>query len=146
MSCTKLKFVEPKNLKIPKEIVNDEILNKIKNHIKRIDELRTPGEMIEEFGIVVQLINLLYIFFLNQVNTEAGDLLPIIIYCIISACPKRMKFNINFSKFFLNEKELLGGIGYNITQAESSINFIEKLKAEQIGLSQEEFNKKLKSS
>ena len=146
LRCLNLKFVEPNNLKIPKEIVNDQILNKIKNHIKRIDELRTPGEMIEEFGTVVQLINLLYKFFLNQDNTEAGDLLPIIIYCIISACPKRIKFNINFSKFFLSEKELLGGIGYNMIQAESSINFIEKLEAEQIGLSQEEFNKKLSNA
>ena len=135
-------FVKPENLKIPKEIVNEQILDKIKSHIEKIDELRTPGGMIEEFGTVVHLINLLYKFFLNIAQTEAGDLLPLIIYCIISVKPKRIIFNINFTKFFLSEKDLLGGIGYNMTQAESSIKFIKNLEAKQIGISQEEFNKK----
>ena len=133
--------VKPENLHIPLEIINENILNKVRHHIERIDELRTPGGMIEEIGIVVSLINSLYIFFLNQSQIEAGDLLPLIIYCIISVKPKRIIFNTNFSKFFLNENEILGGIGYNIIQAESSINFIKNLEAKQLGVSQEEFNK-----
>ena len=134
-------FVKPKNLNINEEIIDETILSKIKNHIKRIDELRTPGGMIEEFGIVVQLINLLYKFFLNQEQTEAGELLPVIIYCIITVKPKRIIFNINFSKFFFSEKELLGVIGYNMTQAESSIKFIKEIDGKQLGMTQEEFNK-----
>ena len=136
-------FINPENLNIPKEIINKEIFNKVQLHIKKIDEQRTPAGMLEEFGIAVHLINLLYKFFLNQNNTEAGDLLPVIIYSIILAKPQRLIFNINFSKFFSSEKDLLGGIGYNMTQAESSINFIQKLEAKQIGFSQEEFNNKL---
>ena len=134
-------YVKPENLHIPLEIVNEMILNKVRYHIERIDELRTPGGMIEEIGVVVSLINSLYIFFLNQSQIEAGDLLPLIIYCIITVKPKRIIFNTNFSKFFLNENEILGGIGYNIIQAESSINFIKNLEAKQLGVSQEEFNK-----
>ena len=134
-------FIKPKNLQIPEEIVDEHIIDKIKYHLERIDELRTPGAMLEEFGIVVSLINILYKFLLNQNNIEAGDLLPIIIYCMIYVKPKRMTFNINFIKFFLNENELLGGIGYNIVQAASAINFIKNLEPKQIGLTQEEFNK-----
>ena len=142
LRCVSLSnIVKPENLNIPKEIVNEHILSKIKSHIEKIDELRTPGGMIEEFGKVVHLINLLFKFFLNIEQTEAGDLLPLIIYCIISVKPKRIIFNINFSKFFLSEKDLLGGIGYKMTQAESSINFIKNLEAKQIGISQEEFNR-----
>ena len=143
LQCNKLsRFVKPRNLNINEEILDENILNKIKSHIKRIDELRTPGGMIEEFGIVVQLINSLFKFFLNQEQTEAGDLLPVIIYCIISVKPKRIIFNINFSKFFFSEKELLGVIGYNMTQAESSIKFIQKIEAKHLsGISQEQFNK-----
>ena len=139
-------YVKPENLHIPLEIINENILNKVRHHIERIDELRTPGGMIEEIGIVVSLINSLYIFFLNQSQIEAGDLLPLIIYCIISVKPKRIIFNTNFSKFFLNENEILGGIGYNIIQAESSINFIKNLEAKQLGVSQEEFNKYFSNS
>ena len=142
LRCASLSsFVKPENLNIPKEIVNEQILNKVESHVEKINELRTPGGIIEEFGTVVHLINLLYKFFLNIEQTEAGDLLPVIIYCIISVKPKRIIFNVNFSKFFLSQKDLLGGIGYKMTQAESSINFIKKLEAKQIGISQEEFNK-----
>jgi hypothetical protein len=98
--------------------------------------------MLEEYGIAVHLVNLLFKFFLNQENTAADDINPVIIYSIINAQPQRIIFNINFSKFFLSEKDLLGGIGYNITQAETSIDFIQKLDAKQIGISQDEFNQK----
>ena len=133
-------FVKPINLHIPQELIEDNILKKINYHLEHIDELRTPGGMIEEFSMVVHLINSLYIFFLNQEQIEAGDLLPLIIYCIISVKPKRIIFDISFSKYFLSENELLGGIGYNMIQAESAINFIRKLEASQIGFTQEEFN------
>ena len=146
LKCVSLSsFVQPSNLNIPKEIINKDIFDKVQSHIKKIDEQRTPGSMLGEFGIVVNLINLLYKFFLNQENTEAGDLLPIIIYSIISVKPERILFNINFSKFFLSEVDLLGAIGYNITQAESAINFIKNLEAKQIGISQDEFNIKCSS-
>ena len=97
--------------------------------------------MLEEFGMVFRLIHLLYKFLLNQQDIEAGDILPLVIYCIISVKPKRITFNANFIKFFLSENELLGGIGYNVTQTEGAINFIKNIEPKQIGLSQEEFNK-----
>jgi hypothetical protein len=135
-------FVNPSNLNIPKEIINKEIFDKVQLHIRKIDEQRTPGGMLEEYGIAVHLVNLLFKFFLNQENTAADDINPVIIYSIITAQPQRIIFNINFSKFFLSERDLLGGIGYNITQAETSIDFIQKLDAKQIGISQDEFNQK----
>ena len=133
-------FIKPKHLNIPQEIINENILNIIKSHIERIDELRMPGNIIEEFGKVFHLNNLLFKFFLNNEKPDAGDLVPLNIYCIIIAKPKRIIFNVNFIKYFLNENELLGGFGYNIIQAESSINFIKNLQANQIGITQEEFN------
>jgi len=133
-------FVKPNHLKIPQEIINENILNIIKSHIERIDKLRTPGKIIEEFGKVFHFNNLLFKFFLNNEKADAGDLIPLNIYCIIIAKPNRMIFNVNFIKYFLNENELLGGFGYNIIQAEGSINFIRNLQANQIGITQEEFN------
>ena len=105
-----------------------------------IEKLRTPGNIIEEFGKVFHFNNLLFKFFLNNEKADAGDLIPLNIYCIIIAKPNRMIFNVNFIKYFLNENELLGGFGYNIIQAEGSINFIRNLQANQIGITQEEFN------
>ena len=145
LKCVSFSWILPKNLEIPNEICNEKLFDKIRYHIKRMDKLRTPENMLEEFCMVVNLINCMYIFLMNNKEVEAGELLPVIIYCLISSCPERITFNVNFMKFFLNEKEYLSQFGYNITQLESSINFIQKLGAKQLNMSQEEFNEKLKS-
>ena len=134
-------FVKPSHFQIPEEFSDQQILNKVQNHLINMEKRRTPGGMNEEFGKVVQLIYSLYKFFLNQVKIELGDILPIIIYSIILSKPKRIIFDVSFTKFFLNEKELLGNIGYNITQAESAIDFIKKIDSRQLGISDVEFNK-----
>ena len=136
-------FVKPINLKISKEFCDENLFNKVKYHLNEMDTKRTPGGMNHEFGMAVQLISSLYNFYLNQTQTEAGDILPFIIYGIISIKPKRIIFNICFSKFFLSEQELLGSIGYNMIQAESAIKYINKLDAKELGLTEEEFNKNL---
>ena len=136
-------FVKPHNLKISKEFFDENLLNRVKYHLNEMDKKRTPGGMNHEFGMAVQLISALYIFYLNQTQTEAGDLLPFIIYGMISIKPTRIIFNICFSKFFLSENELLGSIGYNMIQAESAIRYINKLDAKELGLTEEEFNKNL---
>ena len=104
-----------------------------------MDYLRTPNGMLYEFGLGVQLINSMFIFMLNQMQAEAGDLLPLIIYSIIMAKPKRIIFNLKFIKFFMNQNELLGNIGYNLIQCESSIRFIKSLNEVQLKMTKKEF-------
>ena len=79
---------------------------------------------------------------LNQKQAEAGDLLPLIIYAIISAKPKRMIFNIKFIKYFMSQNELLGNVGYNLIQAESSTNFIQTMTGKQLKMEEKEFEDK----
>ena len=81
----------------------------------------------------------MFIFMLNQMKAEAGDLLPLIIYSIIMAKPKRIIFNLKFIKFFMNQNELLGNIGYNLIQYESSIRFIKSLNEVQLKMTKQEF-------
>ena len=146
LKCYSFKWIKPKNLQICNEICNEILFDKIRYHIKRIDQFRTPRGMIDEFSKAVQLINNLFAFLLDNKNAEAGEILPLIIYCIISSFPERIIFNFNFIKFFLDDSELRGGMGYNVIQAESSINYIQKLGAKQLGITQEEFNEKCTSS
>jgi len=116
------------------------MLNKIKYHLKKMDKKRTPDGMNQEFSNAVQLIFSLFKFYLNQTSVEAGDLLPFIIYSMVSTKPERIVFNICFSKYFLNGIELKGNIGYNIIQAESAIKYITNLDARQLGFTEQEFN------
>ena len=102
---------------------------------------RTPDGMNEEFGKAVQLINSLYKFYFNQNEMDVGESLYIIIYCIILIVPMRIVFNVNFTQFFLSGNELADNIGYNMTQAESAINFIRDTNPKDLGLSTEDLNK-----
>ena len=113
---------------------------KINHNLKIIDELRTPGEIFNQFGIFIESINSLFKFFMNIGSVEPDELLNTIIYFVIYSNPERIIFKTNFCKFFLSENELIGNLGINIIQIESSLVFINKLEASQLGISQQEFN------
>ena len=138
--CQSLAWLKHSNLDIPNEVFNNLLFSKSKYHIKKMDLLRTPGGMLKEFSLAVQLINSMFIFMLNQRQAEAGDLLPLIIYAIINAKPKRIIFNIKFINFFMNKNLLLGNVGYNLIQAESSIHFIKTLNGKYVKMNQKEFS------
>ena len=144
--CEKLSWVQPENLEIPLEVYDENLFKKAEDHIKKMDDLRTPGGMLDQFGIGVQFINSMFVFMLNQSQAEAGDLLPLIILGIIKTKPKRMIFNIKFIKYFMNQNELLGNVGYNLIQAESSTNFIKAITGKQLKMDEKEFEEKCKSN
>ena len=140
--CVSLSWVKPENLYIPEDIIDEFILNNIIDHMKKMDEMRTPEGMLNEFGFAVQMINSSYIF-MTVKPAEANDLLPIIIYSIIKARPQRMIFNIRFIEFFFDNKDLKGALGYNLIQAKSSIAFInDSINGKSFGISEEEFQKR----
>ena len=134
-------LIKPSNLKIPNELINENYINIVKKYFEKIDELKTPMQIDENIGIAVQFINCLFKFLLNVKYLEADSLNPLIYYLLFSSEPKRIIFNINFCKFFLKTDEMKGNTGMNIIQIESAINFIKKLEANFIGITQEEFNK-----
>ena len=140
-TCKKLSWVKPESLQIPKDVFSSSLLKKAGYHIKKMDNLRTPGGMLDQFGLGVNLINAMFIFMKNEKHAEAGDLLPLVIYSIINSRPKRMIFNIKFIRYFMNENQLLGNIGYNLTQAESSMKYIQNLTGKQLKMNEEEFVK-----
>ena len=139
--CISLSWIEPENLDISNEIVDESIFEKIIFHIKRMDNIRTPEDILNEFGLAVQLINSLYIF-MSDKSAEANDLLPVIIYLIIKARPERMIFNLKYISFFFDNSNLKGALGYNLIQAKSAVKFINQLGPKETKLSEQEFRKK----
>ena len=124
--CYELKNITIEDLKIPEEIYDKIIFEKIISHIKRMDEVRTPEEMLKEFELAVQLINSLFIFMMDKKETGNDNLTPVIIYVIIKARPKKMYFNIKFINYFFDEKDKMGKNYYYITQAITSLDYIMK--------------------
>ena len=122
--CVSLSWFKPENMNIKNEIYDKSIFEQIIEHIKTIDNLRTPEEMFNEITFVLQLINSLYIFMLDNNNVDANDLLSILTYLIIKAQPKRMIFNLKIIEYFFNEKKKKGIEFYSVTIFQTSSNFI----------------------
>ena len=141
-TCKKLGWIKPENLKIPKGVFNSKIFEKVQYHIKKMDNLSTPGGILDQFGLGVQLIHSMFIFMMNQQNTDVDELLPLIIYGIINTKPKRMIFNINFIKYFMNENQNLGNEAYNLVQVAGSTKYIQDLNGEKLNMNQQEFDKR----
>ena len=144
--CISLSWIKPENLLISNEIYDESIFEKIIEHIKNIDNLRTPEEMLNELALAVQLINSLFIFMLNKTDSDADSFAAILIYVIIMARPKKMIFNLKFIEFFFDEKNKMGKLEYNLTQAKTSIAFIMGMKGKDLNLQEEEFQKKCKET
>ena len=122
--CTELQNITIEDLKIPEELYDKSIFEKIIYHVKRMDYLRTPEDMFKEFQLAVQLINSLFIFMLDKKVTDNDDFTSMILYVIIKALPTRMYFNFKLIIYFFDEKDKKGMDGYYITQSKSSLNFI----------------------
>ena len=139
--CISLSWIKPYNLLISDDIYDDSIYEKIIEHIQKIDELRTPEEMLNQLDLALQLIYSLFIFMLNKGDSDNDSLTYILIYVFIMARPKRMIFNLKFIEFFFIEKDKKENYDYNTTLAKSAIQFIMTLKGKDVKLSEEEFKK-----
>ena len=141
--CYELKDITFDDLKIPKDLYDEVIFEKIISHIKKMDDVRTPEEMLKEFELAVQLINSLFIFMLNKNETGSDNLTPVIIYVIIKARPKKMFFNMKFINYFFDEKDKKGKNEYYIIQAITSLDYIMKeLKINKSSIDKKKSSKK----
>ena len=133
-------FIKPSHLEIPEELCDKRISSNLQEHLKNMDNKRTPDGVNEEFKKVIQLTYALYKFFLNKNKVEEKELHNLIVYNIINAKPERIIFNVNFNKIFFEENEVLGNVSYKMTEIGEAIDSIQKLDRHTLGISQEEFN------
>ena len=139
--CVSLSWIKPENLGISSEIYDESIFEKIIEHIQRIDDLRTPKEMLNELGLAIQLINSLYIFMLDKPDADADSFATILVYIMIMARPKRINFNLRFIELF-DTSNKMGKLSYNIIQAKTTINYIMQFDGKYFEMPEKEFRKK----
>ena len=140
--CKKLAWIKPENLEIENGVFNSSLLKKVEYHIKKMDDLSNPNNMLEQFNKGVQLVNSMFSFMLNQTGVDPGELLQLIIYGIINSKPKKLNFSINFIKYFMDENQSLENIGYNLTSVQSSADYIQKLNGKKLKMDEQEFQKR----
>ena len=140
--CILSSFVQPSHFKLPNEFGDKDILKDIIFYFRKIEEQRIPMDIFEEFEKAFNLISSLFKFFFDKSKIGSEEMLNMISYCIILTKPKRMIFNTYFCKFFLMNDCISSNFGFNISQIENAINLINKINAQFLNLSDDEFNDK----
>ena len=141
--CSVLRtIVVPSNFQIPEELWDESVIKDIIHYLNKIEDHRTPSAMYDEIGNMINSISSMFIFYCNQKEIDFDEILNMIIYCLILTRPKRMIFTIYFCKFFLMKDDINGNLGFNISQIESAIKFINKINAKFLNISEKEFNQK----
>ena len=140
--CISLSWIKPENLSIKEDIYDEDIFSEIEEHLQKLDELRTPEEMLNELRLAIKLINSLYVFMLDKKDSDNDSFTSVLLYAVIMAKPKRMIFNIKFIDLFFDEKNKKNDAYYNVTQAKQCIQIIKMIKGRDLNVKEEEFSKR----
>ena len=140
-----LDWIDPEQLEIKKAYVNQ--LGYAELCIKRMFEAKSVFDKLNCIRDAHTNMNNI-IKFSSGKNDDAGqdELTPIFQYIVIKARPKRIYSDINYIKTFLGDSSLRGQEGFLVTQMESATSFIMQINHEQLKMSQEEYDKKVKEA
>lgn len=142
-SCMKIQWIDPiKNMTIPPAVHNTLLFDKLKEYIIKLESEKTPSDKLKALSKEASLITSLIQFTTNNKIVQADELLPIIIYSIIIAKPKRMVSSYRWIKMFMNESTTLSGMGYISTHLECGIQFVTNVNHMMLKISEDEFNEK----
>ena len=140
-----LDWVDPEQLEIKKAYVNQ--LGYAELCIKKMDEAKSVFDKLNCIKDAHTNMNNT-IKFSSGKNDDAGqdELTPIFQYIVIKARPQRIYSDIHYIKTFLSDSSLRGQEGFLVTQMESATSFIMSINHEQLKMTKEEYEKKIKDA
>ena len=131
--CIKLKNINPIEIGIKKEYINEELWSIAICYINRLLKEKTPYNKLNCISNAYKILNNC-INFCEGDNNDAGfdDIFLIFVYIIIKCRPKNFISNFYYIKSFINTQKMLNTYGFALMQYEMAINFINNLKKENI--------------
>lgn len=134
-----LEWVTPEHLDILSVNQNELMWKFAIEALNSADDRITPDEKVNCYAdFVTTIVNIIYLCSSNAA-ASADDALPIIIYLIIKARPRRMHSNINYVAKFLNQSKLMTNSGFCFSQIRSAVTFIETLEHSCLSVTEENF-------
>ena len=138
--CTCYNFLHPiDNLNISKKVFNNDIFNVILSHMTKMDLMKTPQQIMNEFGLAVGLMSSLITFTTGD-QAQADDLIGLTVYAIIRVQPRRLIWNSKFTKYFLSDNDKMTDLGYNLTQIKTSVEFIKSINDKVVHMDKNTFS------
>lgn len=145
MRCKSLNFIKVQDL-LQKEDPNGRIaymgsyLESVTEDLKRMDEggsLYMVLECIEQ--AMTGIVDLFHVVLGNKEPPGSEDILPIFLFCVQRANLERMLSIFYFLDLMMIKEERRGKGGFNLTQVETGISFVEHLSARALGYDEIEF-------
>lgn len=133
-------WIQPKHLGIKQKYVNEHLFFLAKNHFEKMDDERCPTDKLKCVQKAFTILNNCMIFCSGK-NEGAGvdDLVPMLIYIIIKAKPKRMYSNFQYINVLLHPSKKLASYGSILTNIELSMQYITELGPESLKMSKDEY-------
>ena len=136
-----LGWIQPENLEIKKLYINQ--LKSAEKYINKMNESKSVFDKLECIQNAFVIMNNT-VKFISGKNENAGqdEMTPLFQYIVIKSQPERLYTNINYIKCFLSSTDLISKYGFFVTQMESACTYILHIKASDLKMNEEEFNKK----
>lgn len=141
-------WICPQHLDAAINTDNDKVQQLIEDSQQDLVEINTRRAPQDKLACIVRCCK--NIFKIIHLSTPAGgavsadDFLPCLIYVVLKANPTLLHSNVQYISRFCNPNKLMmGEAGYYFTNLCCALSFIEKLDAQALSMSQEEFNRKM---
>jgi hypothetical protein len=139
-----LAWVQPFHLGIPPIYADDMWVSAIRA-LRDLDDCRSASEKMscleDYFHQIIAVLDLC-----GNAEAGSGDSVPIAIYILLQTQPTRMHSNLNFIMRFRNPAKMMEEGGFCFTAIQSAIAFIENIKPESLGISEDEFQFRMQAS
>lgn len=141
-------WITPQHLDAAINPSSDKVQQLIEEAQEDLVEINTRRAPQDKLACVVRCCK--NIFKIIHFSTPAGgavsadDFLPCFIYVVLKANPTMLHSNVQYISRFCNPNKLMmGEAGYYFTNLCCALSFIEKLDAQALSMSQEEFNRNM---
>lgn len=141
-------WITPQHLDAAINPDSEKVQQLIEDSQQDLVEINTKRAPQDKLACVVRCCK--NIFKIIHLSTPAGgavsadDFLPCLIYIVLKANPTMLHSNVQYISRFCNPNKLMmGEAGYYFTNLCCALSFIEKLDAQALSISQEEFNRNM---
>jgi hypothetical protein len=140
-------WVKPEHLDIV-ESNRDEAMWKFAiETLQSLDIYRSPADKLNCFVTCMSIIvNVLSLMSDSGSGVGTDDSLPLIIYIIIRAQPKRLHSNLTYIYKFRHQSKMIGMKGFVFQQFQSATSFIEELDERSLTIEKSEYKRMIRAS
>jgi hypothetical protein len=141
-----LDWVQPEHLDISENSKQEDMWKYAISQLGQIDDhFSTAEKLMCLVDFVTTVVNILSLCASSE-SVGADECLPIVIYLIVKAQPRRMYSNLNYLAIFRNQQQMKGDAGFCCLQVKSAVEFIESLDSSSLSISSEEFTRAIEEA